>query len=1050
MITSKLTTLIGAMRLGGAGTFVLGNPYSQTLAALASKLFSNGELGLYYDTNDLYYMYQDMAGSIPVTTAGQQVGLILDKSKGLQLGNELFTIFGSTLSATLSKNTPPCVVTSTTAFGVYGLVGSLTLQPKTYKIEFSWEGNDNNAQMAVQLPNGNKLNIGTEKSGTFSRIMSFTSPGYFSITKFNPQVGQTFTVTAVSIKEVLGNHAYQPVNSMRPTLRFNALANSYYLDFDNIDDKLLVTLPAPLTGCTNFRSIPDVGTRARYNQTIPTIFEITSSFASLLIINRSLTFAEKLNLVDKMDKYAGYSGIDSNVIKLFDTEQGFVYDFNDLTAEKLKWRRNLLTETEFRNGLTDVPVRAGDTVAASFAGLNLNTGIRINQQVGTHSYAYKTFTQTVGVLYSFSAYVRMLDGSAPVIGGTSALATEDFAIVLGGRVANLPNRTLTHLGGGLYKVTAVTPDTFLSSSFGFIKYGTNSNKGFVVSGYQLEVGTVTTPYQPFTDFNSEFIAAFPYHTLYQDASGTIPVTAAGQPVGLVLDKSKGLFTSNERCVNGDFSAGLTGWVNNGNYWTVTNGRAYHALSSVLNALDQVLPPSQSMLKITFDMEVISGTGQVNIVPSGNIINIGVSSKKTYTMYAPIGTSSVQFKRVAPGITAEFYVDNVSIKEVLGNHAFQSVSGSRPLLGRHPTGGARNLFSYSNDFSNAVWIKAQSLLTPVNIAAPDGTLTAIKLVEGTQPTAYHQLYQSYAATDITKPVTFSFYAKAAELTKVNIMANWLTVGHFDLANGTATGAGRTITPVGNGWYRCSVTGTPPDTTSRTYVVQLINSSGQEQYTGNGVSGVYVWGAQLEIGSVATAYQGTLTQLDIVETSKSDCWYIKADGIDDFLVTNNIDFTATDKMSLFTGMRKLSDVATAVVTEFSSDSITVNGSFGLFAPASNGATKYQFLSRGTTGTNYAQALNPIHNAPLSAVIRGIGTISTQKAEIYVNGILAGNSPTGLSGNGNYGSYPLYIGRRNGASLPFNGNIYSLVGISRLTTDVETVRLEKAIAKLSGVTL
>jgi hypothetical protein len=43
-------------------------------------LFANGEQGAWYDPSDISTLFQDAAGTIPVTADGQPVGLMLDKS----------------------------------------------------------------------------------------------------------------------------------------------------------------------------------------------------------------------------------------------------------------------------------------------------------------------------------------------------------------------------------------------------------------------------------------------------------------------------------------------------------------------------------------------------------------------------------------------------------------------------------------------------------------------------------------------------------------------------------------------------------------------------------------------------------------------------------------------------------------------------------------------------------------------------------------------------------------------------------------------------------
>jgi hypothetical protein len=51
-----------------------------------STLFALNEPGVWYDPSDLTTLFQDNLGVSPVTTPGQTVGLMMDKSKGLTLG----------------------------------------------------------------------------------------------------------------------------------------------------------------------------------------------------------------------------------------------------------------------------------------------------------------------------------------------------------------------------------------------------------------------------------------------------------------------------------------------------------------------------------------------------------------------------------------------------------------------------------------------------------------------------------------------------------------------------------------------------------------------------------------------------------------------------------------------------------------------------------------------------------------------------------------------------------------------------------------------------
>lgn len=184
-----------------------------------------------------------------------------------------------------------------------------------------------------------------------------------------------------------------------------------------------------------------------------------------------------------------------------------------------------------------------------------------------------------------------------------------------------------------------------------------------------------------------------------------------------------------------------------------------------------------------------------------------------------------------------------------------------------------------------------------------------------------------------------------------------------------------------------------------------------------------------------------------------YYLAFDGADDFLQTSNIDFTATDKVSLFAGVRKLSDATRGILlhTGAGTPNPGVLGNFDLEAPSFE-MKGYSATLPAATGNIDAKDSNTL--APHSAVIsakywQGSPSISSAIA-LKINNALMPTLGGGSTLKGNFGNLPMYIGRRTGTALPFNGHIYSLIGIGRLTTDAETVALEKLIAKNTGVAL
>lgn len=199
----------------------------------------------------------------------------------------------------------------------------------------------------------------------------------------------------------------------------------------------------------------------------------------------------------------------------------------------------------------------------------------------------------------------------------------------------------------------------------------------------------------------------------------------------------------------------------------------------------------------------------------------------------------------------------------------------------------------------------------------------------------------------------------------------------------------------------------------------------------------------------ARQLTETSRPTLQQDTSGKYYLSFDGVDDSLSTAAIDFTATDKMTVLAGIRKLSDAAAGIAVELSADRSANAGAFSLYAPA-GGTNQYLFGSRGTVDGAFAAVEPKTYPTPQTAVLTGIGNISGDQSLLRVNGSTAATAGAIDQGTGNYGNHPIYIGRRGGASVPFNGRLYGLIVRGAATDDLHLTHAEKFLAYKSGVTL
>jgi hypothetical protein len=185
----------------------------------------------------------------------------------------------------------------------------------------------------------------------------------------------------------------------------------------------------------------------------------------------------------------------------------------------------------------------------------------------------------------------------------------------------------------------------------------------------------------------------------------------------------------------------------------------------------------------------------------------------------------------------------------------TVTGSNGLIQWAPS----NFITFSEQFDNAAWTKSGTAVSANVTTSPDGSITADKVIE-TATSGAHQLYTNPITISAGSTYTYTVYAKQAERNWIAISA-WDTSERFtffNLASGVvgtnAVGNSASITPVGNGWYRCTVTRTV--SSGSTYGQYFISTNDNVvTYTGDGTSGAFIWGAQLELGSTATTYNPT---------------------------------------------------------------------------------------------------------------------------------------------------------------------------------------------------
>jgi len=536
-----------------------------------------------------------------------------------------------------------------------------------------------------------------------------------------------------------------------------------------------------------------------------------------------------------------------------------------------------------------------------------------------------------------------------------------------------------------------------------------------------------------------------FSTLFTDSAGTTPVTAVEQFVGLMLDKSKAPNSVAHR------------------YWRYVAGR------DIINGHH----PRVARIVLstnTTDTNIVVFTAD-NCSDQGTIPALGASYSYDFGSQVLIVGAKI-YSSYGLGARGSYYSVEYSDDNVNWFTAFNGVASSNgcglltnsvfAYAGNHATStgtkrpklAARyNLLTYTEQFDNAAWGKSNVTVTANAVIAPNGTTTADRLVtnNGSNALWYLQQIPSIASQSLK----FNIFAKADAAFHIGFSIDSGVRAGVNLSTGTITlnDFGITVVGLSDGWYNISwsSTGDRVRVFCSTTAITVANQS----VTGDGTSGIYIWGADLRPASQATGLIGPTYQR-VVDAATYDAAgylpYLAFDGIDDSMSTGSIDFTAIDKMTVWAGVRKLSDAAAGNVAELSADINANNGSFVVSFPGSIGVIGPNMIS-GLRGTTTAFADARTYVAPITGVLQNSFDIAQSAVADEIKQRVNGASPSSVTylnancGTGNFGNHALFIGARNNSSLFFQGWLTSLIVRGAQSTQSQIEATESWVNQRTG---
>lgn len=410
----------------------------------------------------------------------------------------------------------------------------------------------------------------------------------------------------------------------------------------------------------------------------------------------------------------------------------------------------------------------------------------------------------------------------------------------------------------------------------------------------------------------------------------------------------------------------------------------------------------------------------------SITGLGISQERIYPATTNGNPDSavgdniyIQDAQLEQGLVATDYIETTTSTVSTGiveNLPRIDYSSGTPALLLEPQ--RTNSFKDSEDFTN--WIQSQVIVSTNATISPDGTQNASKIIANTT-TGNHAIYRSLGAT-ISGGVV-SIFAKAGEYDNLRIIeiGNFHYFASFDLTNGNVSATGglnfvsANTTYFGNGWYRCEIVTNKTSFGAPSFIgfpdgFEPTNATAN--YPGDGVSGIYIWGAQAEAGSYPTSYIPTYGT-SVTRT------------IDDCFLTNAQDLIGQTEGTLYCEFLKSDDSAYTIVEINLNDS--TNNRLMIYVEAFN--TRIQIL----LVTGGVQQFNDYFQYPISNRNKIALTYTNNNFKLFVNGSLEWTSTSGTLGS----SYN-YVALRDNNLSSRQSKTVNVITFPTILTDAKCITL------------